>query len=569
MRQFVKTFALGVSEAFRPRGRLSGAKQIVPQSSVSGRALTAVISIMSFLACLTAGMVYMVNQSANAWFNDIASEVTVQVTPVDGIDMEERVGKVVQVLRRQVGITDVRAFSLAESSALLEPWLGTGDAMKALPVPRLIAIEIDRNSPPDLAAVRQKLSGRFKDVLLDDHRHWQAQIRSLTRSVALAGIGILLLVAVATAAVIVSAARSAMASNHEIVEVLHFVGARQNFIASEFERHFLALGIRSGLLGALLATLMFLLAPFAIQLLGGGSVTAAEIRQLVGSGQLDFTGYVLMALIVVAVAAICMFTSSYWVDRILNTEGTIANPNYSPRRRFGLSSRHRGDVSSAMQTSGGALAKGVGLVFKTTVILAIAFGLGFVLFASTMHRIDGATVAQADGIVVLTGGKSRINEAVRLLAAGKAKRLLISGVHAQTSRRQLARLVPGAKPLFDCCIDLGRAAQDTFGNALEARSWARQNGFHSLIVVTSNYHMRRSLVEFKSAMPHTSLRPHSIRSSNVHLDQWWSDSDTLKLLFSEYMKYLPALTKLGISHVRNILAGPEKAARMTSSIKPV
>lgn len=558
MKQFVKTFVLGVSEAFLPKRQLAGTTQIVPQSSVSGRALTAVISIMSFLACLTAGMVYMVNQSANDWFNDIASEVTVQVSPRDGLDMEKHIARITTILERQRGISRVRPLSLAESSALLEPWLGTSDTLSALPVPRLIAIEIDRSSPPDLSNIRQKLSSRFKGVLLDDHRHWQAQIRSLTRSVALGGLGILILVATATIAVIVSAARSAMASNHEIVEVLHFVGAQRKFIASEFERHFLALGIRSGLLGALSAAAMFLFAPFAIQLLGGGSVTASEIKQLVGSAQLDFVGYGLLGLIVVMVAAICMFTSSYWVDRILNTEGTIANPNYSPRKRFGVSSRYGRSDSRNGRFLWRGVARGVGLVFKTTFILSMIFGLGFVLFASTIDTSRVASVRQADGIVVLTGGKSRINEAVKLLAAGKAKRLLISGVHAQTSVRQLTKLVPGAKPLFDCCIDLGRAAQDTLGNAIEARSWARQKGFRSLIVVTSVYHMPRSIAEFKSAMPNAALVPYAIESTNVRMNQWWSDGDTLKLLFSEYLKYIPAVTKLGFSQVRNMLAGSDK-----------
>jgi cell division transport system permease protein len=558
MNQFVKTFALGLSEALLPRRKHAGSTQIVPQSSVSGRALTAVISIMSFLACLTAGMVYMVNQSANDWFNDIASEVTVQVAPRDGVDMENQLAKVTAVLQQQRGISDVRPLSLAESSALLEPWLGTGDTLSALPVPRLIAIEIDRSSPPDLPGIRQKLLNGFKGVLLDDHRHWQAQIRSLTRSVALGGFGILILVATATIAVIVSAARSAMASNHEIVEVLHFVGAQRKFIASEFERHFLALGIRSGLLGALSAAALFVFAPFAVRWLGGGSVTASEIKQLVGAAQLDLLGYGMLGLIVIAVAAICMFTSSYWVDRILNTEGTVANPNYSPRKRFGVSSRYKRGDSISRSSRQGALARGVGLVLKTIFILAIVFVLGFVVFASTIDTVRDTSVQQADGIVVLTGGKSRINEAVKLLAAGKAKRLLISGVHAQTSVRQLTRLVPGAKPLFDCCIDLGRAAQDTPGNAIETRSWADQRGFRSLIVVTSIYHMPRSIVEFKSVMPNTKLVPYAIDSSNVRMDKWWSDKDTLKLLFSEYLKYIPAVTKLGFSKIGNLLAGSKK-----------
>ncbi len=556
MKQFVKTFVLGIGEAFWPRRQLSGSTQIVPQSSVSGRALTAVISIMSFLACLTAGVVYMVNQSADAWYNDIASEVTVQVTPGEGLDMDKQVALVTSILQRQVGISQVRPLSLAESSALLEPWLGANNSLLGLPIPRLIAIEIDRNQPPDLSRVRQNLAARFQDkVLLDDHRHWQSQIRSLTRSVALAGIGILILVATATISVIVSAARSAMASNHEIVEVLHFVGAQRKFIASEFERHFLALGIRSGLLGALSAGLVFFFAPYAIQMLGGGSVTASEIKQLVGSAQLDFFGYSLLGLIVVAVAGICMFTSSYWVDRILNTEGTIANPNYSPRKRFGVSSRQAGRRANGMMSPNGSFAKGVGVVLKSTFLLFLAFALGFVIYASSIDRNGARSVVQADGIVVLTGGKSRINKALKLLAAGKAKRLLISGVHAQTSVGQLARLFPGAKPLFNCCIDLGRAAKDTIGNAHETRSWARQKGFGSLIVVTSSYHMPRAIAEFRTVMPDTELKAYGIASSNVDMDQWWSDSATLRLLFSEYLKYIPAITKLGFSKVGNLLAG--------------
>ncbi|MCP4933776.1 MAG: hypothetical protein GY927_06110 [bacterium] len=556
MKQFAKTFVLGVSEAFWPRRQLAESTQIVPQSSVSGRALTAVISIMSFLACLTAGMVYMVNQSADAWYNDIASEVTVQVAPREGLDMDKQVTLVASILRRQVGISRVRPLSLGESSALLEPWLGANNSMLGLPVPRLIAIEIDRNRPPDLSRVRQNLSVRFQDgVLLDDHRHWQSQIRSLTRSVAVAGLGILVLVATATIAVIVSAARSAMASNHEIVEVLHFVGAQRKFIASEFERHFLALGIRSGLLGALAAGLMFFFAPFAIQILGGGSVTASEIKQLVGSAQLDFFGYILLGFIVVAVAGICMFTSSYWVDRILNTEGTIANPNYSPRKRFGVSSRQKGRVANGATPSKSGLLRGGMVILKSTFLLFLAFGLGFVVYASSIDHRGAQSVEQADGIVVLTGGKSRINKALKLLAAGKAKRLLISGVHAQTSAGQLARLFPGAKPLFNCCIDLGRAAKDTIGNAHEARSWARQKSFRSLIVVTSSYHMPRAIAEFRSAMPRVKLSAYRVASPNVQMDQWWSNSDTMKLLISEYLKYIPAITKLGFSKVRNMLAG--------------
>ncbi|MFN3868627.1 MAG: cell division protein FtsX, partial [Hyphomicrobiaceae bacterium] len=221
-----------------------GNAPIVPAGTVTGSSLTLVISIMCFLACLTAGAVYMMNQSADAWLRDVASEVSVQVEPRDGVDTEKTLAAVAAALTREPGITAVNVLSLAESGALLEPWLGSSDAWKALPVPRIVAVEIDRTSPPDLEKVRRNLASAHAGVSLDDHRQWQQQIRTVTRSFALGGLAILLLVGAATTAIIISATKSSMASNREIVEVLHFVGATDRFIAREFEKHFLRLGIR-------------------------------------------------------------------------------------------------------------------------------------------------------------------------------------------------------------------------------------------------------------------------------------------------------------------------------------
>lgn len=299
-------------------GLVGGSAPIVPAGTVTGSSLTLVISIMCFLACLTAGAVYMMNQSADAWLQDIASEVSVQVEPRDGIDTEKTLASVEALLKRETGVAAVKVLSLAESGALLEPWLGSSDAWKALPVPRILAVEVDRNSPPDLAEVRKKLVAAHAGVTLDDHRQWQQQIRTVTRSFALGGLAILVLVGAATTAIIISATKSSMASNREIVEVLHFVGATDRFIAREFEKHFLRLGIRAGLVGALFAMLVFFSMPWMMQLLGGGSVTLAEMHRMIGSGTLDAAGYVLLMMVVVVIAALCMLTSRLGVYRILN-----------------------------------------------------------------------------------------------------------------------------------------------------------------------------------------------------------------------------------------------------------
>jgi cell division transport system permease protein len=293
--------------------------QIVPSASIASNALTVVIAIMSFLACLTAGAVYMVNQSAQAWVNDITSEITVELDPVNAADIEKKMTLVALFLAKQRGVTRVKPLTADDSAQLLEPWLGQSTALSALPIPRLIAVEIDRSSPPDIELIRNALSQNFDGVTLDDHRRWQAEIRALTRSAALGGLAVLGLVAAATIAIIVSATRSAMASNREIIEVLHFVGANERFISREFERHFLGLGVRAGLLGAVAAALAFLILPLSMHLLGGGVVTAAETRRLIGTGELDLGGYLLCILVVVVVACLCMVTSRLGVIRVLKS----------------------------------------------------------------------------------------------------------------------------------------------------------------------------------------------------------------------------------------------------------
>lgn len=293
--------------------------QIVPSASIAGNALTVVIAIMSFLACLTAGAVYMINRSAQAWVNDITSEITVELDPVNTADIEKKMTLVSLFLAKQKGITQVKPLTADDSAKLLEPWLGETTALSALPIPRLIAVEIDRSNPPDIALIKDALTQNFEGVTLDDHRRWQAEIKTLTRSAALGGLAVLGLVAAATIAVIVSATRSAMATNREIIEVLHFVGANERFISREFERHFLGLGIRAGLMGALAAAIAFLLLPVLTHMLGGGIVTTAETERLIGSGELDIAGYFLCILVVFVVAGLCMITSRLGVIRVLKS----------------------------------------------------------------------------------------------------------------------------------------------------------------------------------------------------------------------------------------------------------
>jgi len=177
-------------------------------------------------------------------------------------------------------------------------------------------------------------------------------------------------------------------------------------------------------------------------------------------------------------------------------------------------------------------------VFLACVLLVA----GFFLFAAAIERNSGVPQA-AHGIVALTGGKDRIGEAVKLLAKGQAQRLLITGVNPSTKASELKGMVPGGDEFFPCCVDLDHAALDTSGNATETRDWAAKHGFNSLIVVTSAYHMPRTLVEFSRVMPDVHLVPHAVISRNFHIENWWAHAGTVRILISEYVKYLGALTR--------------------------
>jgi len=175
---------------------------------------------------------------------------------------------------------------------------------------------------------------------------------------------------------------------------------------------------------------------------------------------------------------------------------------------------------------------------------AVLLGGGFCWFVLNIPAEEVTLDRKADGIVVLTGAASRIPDAIELLAAERGKRLLISGVHRATSAREIARLTPLYSKYFSCCIDLDRSALNTFGNAIEAKRWAREHNVNSLIVVTSNWHMPRAMAELEHQIPDVTLISYPVISPKVKDEPWWSNLDTARLLFAEYLKYLFALTRM-------------------------
>ena len=281
---------------------------IVPRASIAGRALVAVVAIMTFLASITTGTVLLVGASAAEWQSEVGSEITIQVRPQGGRDIERDVAAATEAMRAQPGIVEVRPFTKDESAKLLEPWLGSGLSLDELPVPRVIVARAQPGATLDLAALRSRMTQAAPTASVDDHRAWIERMRSMTGATVLAGIGILALVIIATIISVSFATRGAMAANRPIVEVLHFVGAGDRYIANRFLRHFLRLGLQGGVIGGGIAMLLF---GFSESIAGwfSGTPVGDQFAALLGTFSLRPSGYLALAAQAVLIAAITAWAS--------------------------------------------------------------------------------------------------------------------------------------------------------------------------------------------------------------------------------------------------------------------
>jgi uncharacterized SAM-binding protein YcdF (DUF218 family) len=204
------------------------------------------------------------------------------------------------------------------------------------------------------------------------------------------------------------------------------------------------------------------------------------------------------------------------------------------------------------------------LMLKLAILGIVALIVGFGAFVWFLPEEQVPLTQNADGIVVLTGGDSRITDALELLASSRGKRLLITGVNPGTTTADIAHQTGNYDRLLACCVDLDYSALNTLGNAVQSRIWANNHNFHSLIVVTSAYHMPRALAELAHQLPDDTLIPYPVVSDRLRVEPWWSNSDTTKLVLSEYLKYLFANMRMRFDSV-SIDDGRRRMANASNS----
>lgn len=315
--------AIANASSLQPRRRVAA---IVPEQNVAGRALILVIAIMTFLSCLTLGAVTLVRDRAGVWENQIAREATIQIKPADGLDMEAALQTAARIASGFQGVKATQIVDRAATARLLEPWLGSGLDIDELPVPRLVMVTIDEDSPPDFAGMRSLLSSELPTSSLDDHRTWVDRLVAMARTTVTIGIAVLVLMLSATVLSVVFATRGAMAGNGHIIEVLHFVGAEAGFIATEFRRHFLLTGMKGAAAGGLAAVVVFIGFSFWSSM-NLATPEADQATALFGNFAIGAPGYAGVVLIVLVIAALTAATSHFTVVTYL-ADMENSNPDY-------------------------------------------------------------------------------------------------------------------------------------------------------------------------------------------------------------------------------------------------
>lgn len=279
----------------------------------TGRFLPFLVALMTFLCAIAIAGVFVLNGLISRWDHDVSGTLTIQVVPIAGEGgealTEERVRMAIDLMRRVPGVTAVRALDKRQTMALLEPWLGGAEVVKDLPLPRLIDVSIDSDARMDLGEVAEHLSRAVPGASLDDHRVWLSRLVNLSLTVQGVAIAIVLLIGSVTSATVVYATRSGMAVHRGVIEVLHLIGAHDDYIARQFADRAFAMGFNGGLMGLGLAVPVLTAIGWAARRLEGGFLPSLS---------LSLAGFVVIGLLPAAAGLLAMLTARMTVHGTLS-----------------------------------------------------------------------------------------------------------------------------------------------------------------------------------------------------------------------------------------------------------
>jgi cell division transport system permease protein len=290
---------------------------IIPPEAAPLRNLTVTMTVMCYLASLAIGALILINQAVDSWSKGLAREVTVQLRVLQKQDIDQELATVIALLQNTKGVVKAEALDKAAGLKLLEPWLGN-TKLDDLPVPRLIRVTVDENAPPDFEALSKNLKKTASAASLDTHHRWQTELSRMGRTLSLLSFTILALISASAFTIVIFAARSVLAANREVVEVLHLVGAKDAYIARQIDQRFLATGLVSGCSGVALAILTF----FALSLSGNSAengVAQASRSLLFAPGTTQLLTYGILLCVPVAATAIAVVSAKLTLIRMLKS----------------------------------------------------------------------------------------------------------------------------------------------------------------------------------------------------------------------------------------------------------
>lgn len=239
---------------------------LLPPRDARDGALVFVVAVLCFLACLTAFAALAANRAAQGWTAQLSGSATVVVRARANETPDSAAARAAETLAGVRGVVEAQALPREKAEALLEPWIGKEALVDDLPTPRLVTLDLDPKAPPTAAVLERALGAAGLDATVDDHSRWIADIERAADLARLTALGVFVLIAAATAAVIAFATRAGLAARREVIEVLHFSGAEARFIAGLFQGRFASMGALAGLLGGAGAVII----AAAARYFGGG-----------------------------------------------------------------------------------------------------------------------------------------------------------------------------------------------------------------------------------------------------------------------------------------------------------